>query len=440
MNFPFNPSRFPFFYGWIVLAVGTAGMVMSAPGQTVGVSAFTDSLLDALDLTRSQLSFAYLIGTLGSAFLLSRAGRVYDRRGARFVGTVAAFGLAATLVLMSLTAGITAGLAAALPFIPSAAVAFVVITVGFFLLRFSGQGVLTLASRNMVMEWFERRRGLANAIMGISISFGFSYAPRIFDGLVIRHGWQGAWRWIALVIALFAVFVWLTFRDTPEAHGLKPDGKAIPARAAHHPETVTDVSFTLAQARRTYAFWIFALSLFLGSLVLTAYTFHIVSIFGTEGFTRSEAVAVFFPASIVAVAVQTFGSWLSDRIKLKYLCAVQVAGIALLCLGLLVLGRGWPVGVVVAGAGIMQGVFGITSNVTWPRFYGRKHLGAISGFASALAVAGSAVGPYLFSLGRDISGNYDLAVIACGIIAVVLLVGSFRADRPEAKFTVQSES
>ncbi|MFW6289211.1 MAG: MFS transporter, partial [Spirochaetota bacterium] len=79
---PFEPARFPFFYGWVLLGSGTIGLLMSAPGQTVGVSVFTDPLMEALGLTRSLLSLGYLVGTLASALLLSRAGRLYDRYGA----------------------------------------------------------------------------------------------------------------------------------------------------------------------------------------------------------------------------------------------------------------------------------------------------------------------------------------------------------------------
>jgi MFS transporter, OFA family, oxalate/formate antiporter len=88
--------------------------------------------------------------------------------------------------------------------------------------------------------------------------------------------------------------------------------------------------------------------------------------------------------------------------------------------------------IVIAGHGVMQGVFGITSNITWPRFFGRKHLGAISGFAAALGVAGSAIGPYVFSFGRDLTGSYALPAAICGLIATVLFAGYFWAERPAA--------
>ena len=425
----FDPARVPFFYGWVVLGAGTLGIVVSAPGQTVGVSAFTESLIDALGINRNLLSLGYLVGTLSSALLLSRAGRLYDRRGGRIVATGSALVLALTLVYLSFSARISGGLAAVLEFLPAPVIAFVVVTAGFFLLRFSGQGVLTLASRNMVMEWFDKRRGIANAIMGVSISFGFSYAPRVFDALLTRNGWEVAWRWIAAGVAAFALFSFLVYRDRPETHGLKPDGGDVQVRG-HHPESAHGASFTLAEARRTYSFWVFSLALFLAGLVITAYTFHIVSIFADAGLSRSQAVAIFLPASIVAVGIQFAASWLSDRIKLKYFCALQTAGVVILAAGLVFMSGRSSIAVLVVGHGLVQGMFGVTSNITWPRFYGRRHLGAISGLAASLGVAGSAMGPYLFSFMREASGSYRAPALVCGAIGIVLFIASFRANRP----------
>jgi sugar phosphate permease len=437
-SIPFEPSRFPFFYGWIVLGAGTLGILFSAPGQTAGVSAFTDSLIGALGVSRNQLSLAYMIGTLSSATLLSRAGRAYDRFGARLVASVSASALAVTLFLVSFSARIANSISGTLG-LSGPAIGFVVIMIGFFLMRFWGQGVLTLSSRNMVMEWFEVRRGIANAIMGVSISFGFSYAPRLFNSAVVSAGWEGAWRIIALGVAAAAVLFLVFFRDTPEAHGLVPDGGAVRLRRQPHPEAVGAASFTLPQARRTYSFWVIALTLWLSALLITAYTFHVVSIFGAVGFTPAEAVAVFLPASVISVGMQFGGSWLSDRIKLKFLVMVQLLGMIVLSLGLVLLRSGQPVFLVILGHGMMQGMFGITSNITWPRFFGRKHLGAISGLASALTVAGSAVGPVLFSSLFDAFGSYAVPAAVSGVIAAGLFIAASRADRPSVPHETMAE-
>jgi OFA family oxalate/formate antiporter-like MFS transporter len=424
-RFPFNPARLPFFYGFGVLFVGTLGILASAPGQTVGVSVFTDHLIDALAISRTELSLTYLLGTVLSALLLAQTGRLYDFFGGRVVATGSA--LILSLVLFGLTAvpGVAATLGGGVP-------ALVVMTLGFFLLRFSGQGMLNLASRNMVMEWLDERRGLANAFMGISISFGFSAAPRLFDALIGGYGWQGAWRILAVGIVIFAGLAFLFYRDTPEAHGLLPDGPLRGRGRRQHAETSPGRSFTVSEARRTYTFWLFALTLVLTGLVMTAYTFHIVSIFDDAGMSRSRAVGVFLPAAVVAVVVEIGGSYISDFIRLKYLAMVQLGGLMVLTASIAALGMGgaaYP-GLIV-GMGVMQGMFGIMANVTWPRFFGRGHLGAVAGFAMALNVAGTAVGPYAFSFARDLTGGYAVPAVTSAAIGAVLFVGATRANRPE---------
>ena len=88
-RWPFDPSRVPFYYGWVILVAGTIGIVASIPGQTAGVSVFTDHLTESTGMTRLQLSIAYLIGTGAGGFLLPRGGRAIDRRGSRVVALAA---------------------------------------------------------------------------------------------------------------------------------------------------------------------------------------------------------------------------------------------------------------------------------------------------------------------------------------------------------------
>lgn len=430
-NVPFNPSRIPFFYGTVVLVCGTLGVLASAPGQTVGVSVFTDFLIDAHRLSRSWISFAYMAGTIASAMLITRAGHWYDRLGGRWVSAGSAAMLAVVLIGMSYSVTVADTLATALPSNFRHHVSFGVLTLGFFAMRFFGQGMLTLSSRNMVLEWFETRRGMAMAVIGISVAFGFSVTPPLFEWLIQRGGWEWAWQSIAAMVAGFSLLAFVFGRSRPEDHGLLPDGPFAKQDRKTHAETLSGRQFTLAEARRTYSFWVFTFSVVLSGLVLTAFSFHVVSIFGDAGMTRAQAVAIFVPAACASVVVEFIGSWLSDFIKLKYLAMVQLAGIVMLSLSLSFLAPGPALVFVVLGMGLMQGMFGIISGVTWPRFYGRQHLGAISGFSTSIVVAGTAVGPYLFSVVHDQFGSYRAATVLCAVAALILLAASPRADRPE---------
>ena len=62
-DLPFKPSKFPVNYGWIILIAGICGVIMSIPGQTMGVSVFTDYLIEALKIERFELSNACLLYT-----------------------------------------------------------------------------------------------------------------------------------------------------------------------------------------------------------------------------------------------------------------------------------------------------------------------------------------------------------------------------------------
>jgi len=86
----------------------------------------------------------------------------------------------------------------------------------------------------------------------------------------------------------------------------------------------------------------------------------------------------------------------------------------------------------IIGNGINSGMFGIVLNVPWPRFYGTVNLGSISGFAMGWTVAGSAVGPYLFSLALDSFGGYGAASLVTGTVTIMILAFTPFANRPEA--------
>ncbi len=430
-NKPFAPSGLPFFYGWVILGAGTIGMLMSVPGQTVGVSAFTEDLLHDLQVTRDNLSLAYLVGTLFSGLMITRAGKLYDRFGARFMAFIAGVMLG-TMLLYLTRVGKIANFMQRSEWITPATATFFLLSFGFWGIRFFGQGMLTMTSRNMVMKWFDQRRGMANAVLGIFTALGFSLAPQVLSQIINRYEWRGAWVLMAFMVGiLFTIFVLIVFRDNPENCGLRPDGRMKIRKGRKRPPSLPDKDFTLKEARLTISFWAFTLALALSALYITGLTFHVVSIFEINGMTAEKALGIFVPTSIVAVMVQFVFSYLSDFVKLKYLLMLFLTGMLVSSLGMYLLAvESAAYYIMIAGNGILWGMYAVLIGVTWPRFFGLKHLGAISGFSLSLTVFGSAMGPYLFSLSLKYGDNYDMVAVLCLALSVILLVLSFRADNP----------
>lgn len=434
-----HPSGWPFFYGYVVALIGTVGIWASVPGQTIGVSTFTDPVKDALSLSRDQFSTAYMLGTLFSSFLLTRAGRWYDRWGARKVGGLAALGLALTLFLSSYVNSIS-GYIQNTTGIYHWGVPFVVMLLLFFMLRFSGQGILTMSSRNMIMKWFDRYRGRVNAFSSVSISLGFSISPLIFDQLIKQWHWHGAWRILALSVFIVALLIWLFFRDNPEEYGLRPDGEFGNRTRKTKRPVIQRTQFTAGQAFVTRAFWMYALILSFNSFFITGLSFHVVDIFTSTGYERSEAIAIFLPISVISVSFSLLFNFLSDYIPLKVILFIMIGGAFLGGLGLAGLSGGWGLWLTIGGAGIMGGLFAVLNSVAWPNLFGRKHLGAISGKAMSMVVFASALAPVSFSLSKTFLKSYT-AIGWVGIfIALFITVGSLKANDPQKDKELKAES
>jgi len=423
-----NPAAFPFFYGYVVMILGTVGVWASIPGQTVGVSTFTDPVKNVLGLSRDQFSIAYMLGTLGSSFLISSAGRWFDRFGARAVATAAALMLAISLFLASYT-NIAAELIQSVIGLRSWLIPFILITIVFFLFRFSGQGVLTMSSRNMVMKWFERYRGRVNAVNALSVTIGFSMAPVLIDSLITRFGWDGAWRVMSLAMLMMAGIAFLFYRDNPEKYGLIPDGT--PAKPTS--KAIEKKEFKSIEPREAFksrVFWVYSLMLAYNSFFITGFTFHVVSIFQSVGFEKTVALSVFIPISIISVSFSLIFNFLSDYIRLKYILYFMITGGFLAAIGMSALGYRWGLYLVIGGLGTTGGLFGVLNAIAWPRLFGRKYLGTISGKAMSMVVFASALAPVLFSLSLTLFKSYSAVAWLALLFMVFMAINAYGIRNP----------
>ncbi len=432
--FPFDPAGWPFFYGWAIVAAATLGMLFSIPGQTMGFSVFTDILMSELGLSRVALSTAYCVGTVASGLTLPRLGRLLDRWGER--KTAVASSLATSLVLFYLSAAVPLSrwIGARLPESFRTAVAFAVITLGFYMIRAAAQGVLTLACRNAISKWFNYRRGFALAVSGAFVSSGFSVAPRFLDDLVDRFTYQGAWFVLGLLtLGVMAPLAWLFLRDHPESIGLRMDGadRMAPKRVnldmhIHH-------DFRLDEAVRTYSFWLFNLSFAFYAFYATAFTFHIVSLGGEFGFSKDLLLRLFLPMAAISVFTNLTYGWINPWIRLKYLLVFLNAGAVLGAWGLLNLNGAHGVSAYVIGNGIAGGGFVSLTGIVWPRFYGRLWLGAIGGLAMSTMVMASGAGPLVFGWVAQAWGTYRPVLMASLFVPITLGILSFWADNPQRR-------
>ena len=424
-NWPFSPKKFPFFYGWVVWGFSTLGILFSIPGQTMGLAVFTDSFIEVLGLSRTELSLAYLIGTVGSSLFLARAGRWYDIFGGRTMITIASVALSLMIIYVSYVDILSASLGG------SVWLSFTLIMIGYFGVRFFGQGVLTSCSRNVLLLWFIKKRGLVGGMRNVFVSLGFSIAPLILASLISFYGWRES-LWILAFLGgiIFSLLAFIFIRDNPESCGLEADGLDLESNKKVDAETE---SKTLAEVKRSPIFWIYSLSLSMHALFGTALVFHIISIFEEVGKSKAEAFSYFIPAAIFSTTSNLLASWASDKMNLKPILIAMLLSFCLGSLGFINLQKDWGFWLLALGFGIGGGLWGVLSNLTFIRFFGPRHLGEISGFSSSLTVFASAIGPAAFSLGYDFFGNYAAPAKICLGFLIALTLTSVFLDHKESK-------
>ena len=415
-QWPFDVRASPIYYGWVILVLSTLGFLMSIPGQTMGMGVFTNYFMEAFDLTRRQLSIAYFIGTTASAVLLPMAGRVYDRVGARLVIVAASLLLGGFVSFLAVIDWLSLAIAGP---IHASGAALLLVTFGYFGVRFAGQGVLTSASRNLLLLWFVRRRGFVGGIRSLFVSFGFALAPLLIAYLITAFGWRHAlWIMAATVGIGFALLALVFARNSPEQCGLRADGDALDADAA----PASAASKTMATARRDPVFWIYSSGLAIHALFGTAMTFHIVDIFALADRPMEEAFRYFLPSAIVSTSTNFIASYLADSMRLKPLLIIMLISFIAGGFGLVNLEHEWGYWLLVAGFGTGGGLWGVLSNLAFIRFFGPQHLGEISGLNASVTVFASAIGPLLFSLSKDHFGTYAAAQYSCIVVLLALLV------------------
>lgn len=264
----------------------------------------------------------------------------------------------------------------------------------------------------------------------VALSFGFSSSPLWINYFIEDVGWQMTWQYMGYALLVFGLLVYFLYKNSPEEHGLYPDGSNATKNDDTH-QNKQYIEFTLPEAKKTRAFWMYGLTLAFNSFFITGLTFHVVSVFASEGYPKADAISIFLPGSIIAVSVSTLFNWLSDKLSLKILLYLMLLGGFFASIGFLLLSQQAGIPLLIAGFGIMGGFFAVLNAVAWPRFYGRLHLGAITGKVMSFLVLASALAPPIFSFCFSTFGSYRLiGYLGLGYV-LFLIIGSIKANNPQ---------
>ena len=412
------PSRA--YYGWAIVFTSFFISIAQVPMYGPVFSVFVRPIEDELGWSRTTITVAFTVGSLGGALLASVVGPIVDRYGAR--GVMSVTGLLVTAGLLAIAA-----MTEPWHFWVAYGVARTVSVAG-----------VGLGTSVAIANWFIRKRGRAIAMRAAGQRTGQAIVPLLILPVLLSLGWRESFVVLGVVAALFITIPSMLFiRRRPEDFGLLPDGgphphpsplpsrergsdsprdASTPLRSAQHDNFTRErgpdggeYSWTLRQVRGTRTLWLLTVGMAAGLAAQIAINVHAVANFEDKGISQGLAVTV---ASIfTGVAAVSMMGWgvLVERIHVRYV-SMAAMGLFFLAMGVLLVAETYPMAVLFAVLfGLGTGGWTVAQMIMIPNYFGRLHAGSIKGFISPVEGLLGISGPLAAAFVFDATGSYDAA-------------------------------
>jgi MFS family permease len=375
------------------LAFGLLHTVSATIGQTFVISLFLPGIKASFALGDAQVALLFTLTTVASAAALWKVGPWIDRTD------VVRYSLWCGLLLV--VACVTMALAREL----------IVLVLGLFCLRLSGNGLLTHVALTATARHFARERGKALSLVLLGSSIGEAGLPAPLVTMIAAFGWRpmlaltGFFGLLLVLAAAAAVREQAAFRArrvaTTDAGGVK--GKAREATPA-------------ANQRR---FFTLTAPLFIAMpLVVTAAIFHQALLAEAKGVSLQWFAVSFIAFAVSRVVCSLATGPIVDRFGSTGLFVVHLLPLAASMAALITLDSRWVVPLFWFGAGVTSGLGTVLHMTVVAERVPLERLGSARTVAGAVGIFAAASGPTLF--GTALSFGASMTAILWGAVSLLL--------------------
>jgi MFS family permease len=292
-----------------------------------------------------------------------------------------------------------------------------------------------------IINWFEKRRGLAVGLGQVGGGLSFAYIM-VIEWVNSHWGWQYSFFVMGgLVIAVLLPLYLIFFYHRPEDKKMKAYGADNIQVGGGLKSVTAGPDWTLRSALKTYQLWLLIFSDFcywgLGNYLVLA---HQIKFAEDVGYSSLLAASIFALFGIVSIVGQV-GAFLSDLIgreKTVLIAVVLAMGGLIALMSVRDTSQPWLLYVYAVCSGLATGFFSPTIIVGAADIFHGKNIGAISALVLTGVGFGGAIGPWLGGYIYDISKSYHVAFLI-SLAAIALSGISFwiaaprHADRLRAK-------
>lgn len=402
------PLALPFYYGWLILAICFLTTLTSA-GVRSSPSVLIHPLEQEFGWSRALIASAVSMNLLLFGIAAPISGWLIDKIGPRkmMIGSLLLLivGVSGTMAMNQfwqffLVWGVIVGLGAG--------------------------GVGSVLTATVGNRWFVAKRGLALGILGSASSTGQIIFLPLFMAMITYAGWRIGSMALIIVALILVPVIFLFMRDDPADVGLEPYGARDPnaaksgGAASLRGMRSTNATITAREVVTHPTFWLLASSFFVcGGTANGLIGTHLIPHEIDLGIPQIAAASILGVMGALNMVGTIFSGWMIDRVQPQRWLALVYAlrGVSLLFL---------PFVSNISGFFFFAVIYGLDWFATVPPSmaitadtFGRQNVGKVYGWIFMSHQIGAAIMASAAGQLRTWIGDYQLAFLSGGVIAMV---------------------
>ena len=383
-----------------VIIFGFIFTFFSSFGQSFFLGLFNSSIRETLSITHGQFGSIYASATLLSSFILIWVGKKIDDIN------IFRFALYVTLLL------------AFSCFFFSKISSIVFLFIAVFLMRFSGQGLMSHTATTTISRFFTKSRGKALSIGWFGLSTAEFILPVLIVYLLTLTAWQNIWLSISVLILFFLPFISFAL-----IKNLNFDSR----------EDLNDQNFfekeiknwTRVEVLKDYRFYIVCLNMLAMPWIATGVFVYQSYITESKEWGEFVIAQSFMAYSVLSVITLLGSGFLIDKFTSRKLLIFMNIPLLISMLVLFYLDISISAFIFLGLIGISNGLANVLGSSTWAEIYGVKYIGSIKALTTALMVFSTAFGTALFGLLIDKGFTIEQIAVISFVYIFLSLIALF---------------
>jgi predicted MFS family arabinose efflux permease len=382
-----------------VILFGFIFTFFSSFGQSFFLGLFNSSIRDALSITHGQFGSIYASATLLSSFILVWIGKkIDDINILKFASYV--------VVLLAISC-----------FLFSKVSSVIFLFFSIFLMRLSGQGLMSHTATTTISRFFEKTRGRALSTTWLGLSLAEFILPLLIIFLLTFIDWRSIWVAISILVIVVLPLISLTL-----VKNIKLDSRE--TVNLNDVKTKEIKQWKRSEVLKDYRFYIICLTMLAMPSIATGTFVYQSFIVSSKNWGPYVIAQSFMVYSILSVVTLFLSGFLIDKFSSRKLLIYMNVPLLGSTFVLYYFNSPFSSFVFLGLIGISNGLSNVLGSATWAEIYGVKYIGSIKALTTAFMVFSTAFGTALFGILIDNSFSIEQIALVSGsyiLIAISLL-------------------